>query len=780
MSTILMMNEVKHPSDGWDLVSQYNPVVGQTQWRLVQPDYDYAQEVARSAYGDMLHDTDRNHKYRLAIEHALKHRRSSHPGEAINVLDIGTGTGLLAMIAARAGADKVTACEAFLPVANCARTVLLENGLSEKINLVTKRSNKLVVGCDLSERANFLVAELLDTELIGEAALSTYKHAAECLLMQDATLVPYAADLYLQVVDSPFLWSFNRLKSFPSDDNPSLIRLRDSFSSDVMQRCPGAPSVFDIQASELEALETDSSEPLGDRQLRCLLAEPVRVKRFEFGPPSAQIKLSDSFLITKTNNGDPLVAVRDGSVHAFIVWWRLKMEPTDTVPDISTAPKWANDPEYAWRDHWMQAVYFPRNSVAVRKGDPLGILFNHDSFALWFDLAPVSPSEMVAPVTEPVERPVCGCGMHYAWSRDRIAHLNTEEYRMLTGTILDRIFSKLGASSALDLVVVSDCSLLPLMVAELSCVHSRQHQINVHHVETALGSLRFLEGVYAGAKSNGFNIHLFESMDKFIDHYKQSHESISKISPNPPSILMVAEPYTAAGTLPWDSVYFWYARNQLVTAFPSIPPTCLLCPSVLRIYGVLVELRDLWKIRASINSCEGFILTAFDDLVQSAMRKTDAFIEPHPLWEYPSKAASLPVIVFEMKLDKAIQSDDAIVVSHGCMKATSSSVNAIAFWAEWCVPPDQLNPTSEFYYSPAGPSVPVVPGQPVRWKPAGPQQGVLFVPTDWSKGLDTLSDNTTFSVDVIFNPLSGEHSFSVSIFDADRLHLTLQSTISSC
>lgn len=71
--------------------------------------FDYYQEVARSAFADMLHDTERNEKYSLALLEAIKTMQSR--GKKANVLDIGTGTGLLAMLAAKHGADSVVTIE---------------------------------------------------------------------------------------------------------------------------------------------------------------------------------------------------------------------------------------------------------------------------------------------------------------------------------------------------------------------------------------------------------------------------------------------------------------------------------------------------------------------------------------------------------------------------------------------------------------------------------------------------------------------------------------------
>lgn len=69
-------------------------------------------------------------------------------------------------------------------MANCAARIIKENGFEDKIKLIRKRSTRITIGKDgdMPKKANILVTEVFDTELIGEGALSTFRHAHELLL----------------------------------------------------------------------------------------------------------------------------------------------------------------------------------------------------------------------------------------------------------------------------------------------------------------------------------------------------------------------------------------------------------------------------------------------------------------------------------------------------------------------------------------------------------------------------------------------------------------------
>ena len=62
-----------------------------------------------------------------------------------------------------------------------ARQVITRNGYNDIIHIVPKRSTDMTEK-DMPVKANILVTEVFDTELIGEGALVTFAHAHKHLL----------------------------------------------------------------------------------------------------------------------------------------------------------------------------------------------------------------------------------------------------------------------------------------------------------------------------------------------------------------------------------------------------------------------------------------------------------------------------------------------------------------------------------------------------------------------------------------------------------------------
>ena len=144
----------------------------------------------------MMDDSKRNETYEAAIRRAA-------PGKS--VLDIGTGAGLLALMAARAGAAKVTTCESVGLMAARAREIIAQNGLSDRITVIPKPSTDMAVPRDMPERAEVLVTEIFASGLITEGVLPTVEHAHEHLLTPDATIIPAAACIMGYLAGGPAL-----------------------------------------------------------------------------------------------------------------------------------------------------------------------------------------------------------------------------------------------------------------------------------------------------------------------------------------------------------------------------------------------------------------------------------------------------------------------------------------------------------------------------------------------------------------------------------------------
>lgn len=281
----------------------------------------------------MLHDRPRNDAYEQALRAVV---RPDH-----RVLDIGTGSGLLAMMAARAGAAEVVACEAVPLIAEKAREILAANGLAERVRVVAKPSTRLVPGCDLAGPADVLVSEIFDAALIGEGALATFEDAWARLLKPDAVVIPASAAIRAQLVESP--------------------DLRKTLTV-------GTVSGFDLSAFNEFAsriLPTSTLPPFAFRAL----SEPVTLFEVDFrarrhAPAERRIALA------------PLAA---GEVDAVLAWFTLRLTDSIVYDNAPSAAPGAS--------HWGQMVQLVAPARAVSPDARVALVARHDTASLRVELA---------------------------------------------------------------------------------------------------------------------------------------------------------------------------------------------------------------------------------------------------------------------------------------------------------------------------------------------------------------------------------------------------------
>ena len=135
----------------------------------------------------MLEDLDRAQAYQVAISAAV--------GPGMQVLEIGAGTGLLAMMAAKAGAEHVYTVEANPLMADVARACVARNGLSDQITVINGHSSQLEIGVHLPRRADTLIHEIFSSSVVTEGLVPSLVHAKAELLAPGATLLPEAVDI---------------------------------------------------------------------------------------------------------------------------------------------------------------------------------------------------------------------------------------------------------------------------------------------------------------------------------------------------------------------------------------------------------------------------------------------------------------------------------------------------------------------------------------------------------------------------------------------------------
>ena len=164
---------------------------------------DILSKNAPAWHAPMINDNDRNNFYYSALKSVIKTSSS--------VFEIGTGSGLLSIMAANLGAHEINTCETNSIMANTAMKVIADNNLSEKINVIPKKSNDIKVGEDINKPANILVSEIFSSSLLSEGVIPSLEDAKQRLISKTLEI-----DLMTNALEA-FRFDFVNKNNFPSE-----------------------------------------------------------------------------------------------------------------------------------------------------------------------------------------------------------------------------------------------------------------------------------------------------------------------------------------------------------------------------------------------------------------------------------------------------------------------------------------------------------------------------------------------------------------------------------
>ena len=261
--------------------------------------------------------------YRQAIRQEVK------PGDV--VLDLGSGTGILALLASRAGARKVYAIE-MGEVAEVARLLCSENGAEDRVVVIHDRSTHV----ELPEPADVLVFDIFETFGLQPGGFSAIIDARERLLKGDGILIPCSVDLIAAPAEVPILYQ----------------REIDFWNGRLLG----------VDLSPVRAFAVNNHYPVS--------LDPTAV----LGAPAVlgHIRLSDL--------GDPHLkssvstrATRSGIVHGVCLWFRAELAPGVTV---------TNEPS-ATTTNYAQALFPLVQPIPLESGDTVSISVQTFDAAEW-------------------------------------------------------------------------------------------------------------------------------------------------------------------------------------------------------------------------------------------------------------------------------------------------------------------------------------------------------------------------------------------------------------
>ena len=281
----------------------------------------------------MMNEEDRNLSYYEGLKSVVTPEKL--------VFEIGTGSGLLAMMAAKLGAQKVFTCEAVSLVADTASKIIERNNFQDRIKVLAKPSYAVQLEKDLPARADVLVHEIFSSELLGEHVLPAIEDAKARLLKPGGEILPSSASIMIALVGG--------------DELGKELHVGEAFGFDLRLFNAIHPKKRPIHREDLP---------------RILLSEAIEAFRFDFCKES-------TFPAEKKRL--EIAAVQSGLCYGVIQWIRF---------ELGAGIVFENHP--ALRRpvaNWQHTIYRFDEPLHLEEGAMVAVSAMHDRSRPWFELA---------------------------------------------------------------------------------------------------------------------------------------------------------------------------------------------------------------------------------------------------------------------------------------------------------------------------------------------------------------------------------------------------------
>jgi len=285
---------------------------------MTSKDYYFDSYAHFGIHEEMLKDEVRTLTYRDSMvmnKHLFKDKI---------VLDVGCGTGILSMFAAKAGAKRVIGVD-MSGIIEQAREIVKANGFADKITLIRGKMEEITLP-DGIEKVDIIVSEWMGYCLLYETMLPSVIYARDKYLVKGGLIFPDKCDLFITAIED--------------------AQYKDEkihFWEDVYN--------FDMSCIKDVAMVEPLVDVVDPKQVNCT---HCHLQSFNM----ETMTVEDLTFVSKFK----IQATRTEGVHAFVTHWSCDFSHCHTQTGFSTAPS-------APYTHWKQVVFYLEKDLYMQRGD---------------------------------------------------------------------------------------------------------------------------------------------------------------------------------------------------------------------------------------------------------------------------------------------------------------------------------------------------------------------------------------------------------------------------